>query len=302
MSACPRLPRAAVVFLCLSWIVVVLYPEPHALLISVRNLVWPPVDVAAVEGLVPLLPDDPRAIERYVLETAVPYASDWETAGVPWSFPSTSEVLAAGRGDCESRAVLLATLLTARDVPNQLRMSFDHIWVEYPGKAPNAAENDARALVRRGADGWYGLHWPEGLDLGDELRSQAAIYWTPMPEGRRVALFVGVALVASWNGLAYAVATLPRRRGRRRAVVLRRTGSGGGVAWADEPVAVDQPDGGHRQDDERREHGQSEHEERPDGHPHRDLDHVHLSPLSRAWPSSPVSGRTCSGAIPTGYA
>lgn len=222
MRSWPRLPRGAVAFLCLGWVLVVLYPEPNVLLSSVRNLARPAVDADAVAALAARLPDDPRAVERYVLRSAVPYASDWEVAGVPWRFPTTADVLRERRGDCESRAVLLAALLAAKGIPNQLRMSFDHIWVDYPGKEPNAAENEARALVRRGADGWYGLRWPADVDLGDELRSQASIYWTPMPLGRRAALFVGLGLVASWNGLAYAAASLPGRSGRRGAVVSAR--------------------------------------------------------------------------------
>ncbi len=262
-----------------------LYPEPHVLVSSVRNLVRPAVDAQAVAALAARLPDDPRAVERHVLGVAVPYGSDWEVAGVPWRFPTTAEVLREGRGDCESRAVLLAALLTAKGIPHQLRMSFDHIWVDYPGKVPTAAENDARALVRRGADGWYGLRWPRDLDLGAELRSQASIYWGPMPLGRKAALFVGLGLVASWNGLTYAAALLPRRRGRR-ATVLSVPDSGRRAARAEEPVAVDHPDDGHRQGDEGREHGQTEHEERPDGHPHGYLDQTHLLPLSALWPAS----------------
>ena len=76
-----------------------------------------------------------------MLDRQVPYAYDWQSAGVPWYFPTTAEALRAGRGDCESRAVVLASILTAKGIPNELRLSFDHIWVDYPGKQANALEN-----------------------------------------------------------------------------------------------------------------------------------------------------------------
>ena len=98
-----------------------------------------------------------------MLDEVVPYASDWETAGVPWSFPSAAQALRAGRGDCESRALVLASVLAAKGIPHELRMSFDHLWVEYPGKVPTASESDARALTGTDGDGWSGLRWPDDL-------------------------------------------------------------------------------------------------------------------------------------------
>ena len=112
-----------------------------------RNILRPRVDPQAVAALARRLPDDPKAIEAYVLERQVPYAYDWQSAGVPWYFPTTSEAVRAGRGDCESRALVLASILTAKGIPNELRMSFDHIWVDYPGKTANALENPGVQLA-----------------------------------------------------------------------------------------------------------------------------------------------------------
>ena len=58
----------------------------------------------AVAALAATMPDDPRLIEQRVLDDVVPYAYDWQTAGVPWYFPTTEQALRAGSGDCESRA------------------------------------------------------------------------------------------------------------------------------------------------------------------------------------------------------
>ena len=99
----------------------------------------------------------------------MPYAYDWQVNGVPWYFPTTAEVLKCKRGDCESRAVLLASILKAKGIPYQILMSFDHIWVNYPGKQANALENDSVVLLQR-VNGHLVWHWPKNFHLGAEIR------------------------------------------------------------------------------------------------------------------------------------
>jgi hypothetical protein len=213
-----RFPRRVIVFLALSWALVALYPDPTVLVASVRNFIVPQVQPDATRALAATLPDDAREIERRVLDDVVPYGPDWQTAGVPWSFPTAAQALRAGRGDCESRAVVLASVLSAKGIPNELRVSFDHIWVDYPGKVPTPTENDARVLVGRGSGGWFGLRWPDDVDLRRELRSQAAIYWDPMPAGRKALLFVGLTWIALWNVLATTLTRPGGARARRHAL------------------------------------------------------------------------------------
>ena len=186
------------VFLALSWVCVVLYPDPTLLARSIRNICDPDVDARAVAALAAKLPGDPRQIEAYVLDRQVPYAYDWQTWGVPWYFPTTSEALAAGRGDCESRAVVLSSILTAKGIPHSLRVSIGHIWVEYPGKAPNAGENAGLELAGT-RDGRFFIQWPSDLDPIRELEEQVAIHWTPAPPYRVALLFGGLLLIALWN-------------------------------------------------------------------------------------------------------
>ena len=188
-----KLPRLAVLWLLLGWLFVVLYPDPSLLLRSVSNFRHWDVDAAAVRSLAATLPDDPRLIEEAVLTEVVPYAFDWQASGVPWYFPSTAEVLELGRGDCESRAVLLASLLKAKNIPFEIMVSFDHTWVQYPGKQPNALENEDVALGHRGDDGFF-WHWPEDFDLGTEINTQIEVFWTPMPASRKALLFCGLML------------------------------------------------------------------------------------------------------------
>ena len=196
-----RFPRSLLVFLALSWVLVMLYPDPGVLVRSVSHTLRPRVEPQAAAALARSLPDDPRAIEAYVLDQQVPYAYDWQSAGVPWYFPTASEALRAGRGDCESRAIVLASLLTAKGIPNELRMSFDHIWVDYPGKVANAMENTAVQFAGR-QDGRFFLHWPADFHLGQEVADQVAIHWTPAPWWRVLLLAVGLLVIMMWNVLA----------------------------------------------------------------------------------------------------
>jgi len=155
----------------------------------------------------------------------VPYSYDWQVSGVPWYFPTTAQALQAGRGDCESRALVLASILDAKGIPHRLRMSFDHIWVDYPGKQDNPWENDALALADQ-QDGRFVFHWPADFDPVEEFVDQVAIFWTPMPAARKALLFAGCLLALGWNAwllltgwwLGAPVVPVPRpdRRRRRR--------------------------------------------------------------------------------------
>lgn len=111
-----RLRRPFVFLLILGWLLLVLYPNPSLLLRSVGNIKGPDIDTAAVHDLATSLPDDPRLIEQAVLGSIVPYAYDWGAYGVPWYFSTTVEALAAGQGDCKSRAIVFASILKAKGI------------------------------------------------------------------------------------------------------------------------------------------------------------------------------------------
>lgn len=219
------LPRRAIIFLGLAWVLVMLYPDPGMLVRSFRNTARPQIQPEAVAALARRLPDDPKAIDAYVLGRQVPYAYDWQSAGVPWYFPTTAEAVSAGRGDCESRALVLASILTAKGIPNDLRVSLGHIWVDYPGKQASALENEA-VQVAGVEDGRFFLRWPGDFDLGQEVSEQVAIHWTPAPAWRLLLLFAGLSLIVLWNALARLLAagepdpagppSTERRRGRRQ--------------------------------------------------------------------------------------
>ena len=195
------LTRRALIFLFCAWAVVMLYPDPGTLVRSVLHTLQPPVQPRAVAALAAGLPNDPKAIEAYVLDRQVPYAYDWQTAGVPWYFPTTAEALRAGAGDCESRAVVLASILTAKGIPNHLYMSLDHIWVDYPGKQANAIENPAVQIAGRRNGEWF-FQLPQFVNLRAEWDAQVVQYVTPAPPWRVVLLLAGLSLIVLWNAMA----------------------------------------------------------------------------------------------------
>ncbi len=195
------LPRRALIFLFAVWTLVALYPDPSVLVRSVRHTLQPPIQPDAVAAIAAKLPNDPKAIEAYVLDRQVPYAYDWQTAGVPWYFPTTAEAIKAGAGDCESRALVLASILTAKGIPNHLYMSLDHIWVDYAGKQANAIENPAVQIAGRQNGEWF-FHLPKTFDFTSEWDAQLGQYVTPAPLWRVLVLLAGLSLVVLWNTLA----------------------------------------------------------------------------------------------------
>jgi hypothetical protein len=228
-----KLPRLAVFWLLLGWIFLALYPNPSLLVRSINNIQHPDIDAAAVRNLAATLPNDPKLIEQAVLDRIVPYAYDWQVNGVPWYFPTTAEVIKAKRGDCESRAVVLASILKAKGIPYQLLMSFDHIWVQYPGKQANALENPDVALAQR-VNGHYVWHWPKDFHLGAEINAQLGMYWTPMPGLRKALMFIGLMMVLLINPVASAT--------RRRAGYLdlsRLPLAKTGAKWTSPPAGRD---------------------------------------------------------------
>lgn len=180
--------RAAILAVYALWTLLVLYPNPALLARSIVQARDPRIDPAAVRSWAGVLPDDPVAIERQVLGEYVPYAVPWQTHGVPWYFPTTAEVVAQSRGDCQGRMLAFASILEAKGIPYTLRASFDHIWVEYARKEPNGLENGAIAIM---ADGQ--LRMPERWDWRETVRIEREYFWDHMPAGRKLLLFGGLA-------------------------------------------------------------------------------------------------------------
>lgn len=102
------------------------------------------------------------AVEAFVY-AEVPYGWDWDVWGAVDYWPSADEVIAAGREDCDGRAVLAVALLRARGIDARLVGDFRHVWVRTPmGDTMNPLGDpvfdveDEKVVVR----------WGRVLDLG----------------------------------------------------------------------------------------------------------------------------------------
>ena len=178
----------------LLWTILVLYPNPMLLARSVPRALDPPVDPSAVEAWADELPEDPAYIERRVLDEYVPYAVPWQTAGVPWYFPTTGEVVRQRSGDCQARMLVLASILEAKGIPYRVEASLDHIWVAYPGKKATAMENSGISLLTD-EDGARELRVPERWDWRESYRIEKDYFWDNMPQGRKLVLFAGLGAI-----------------------------------------------------------------------------------------------------------
>ena len=176
------------------WALVVCYPDPRVLLAAIRNTVRPPISAEAVAAWARSLPDDPAEIERAV-HARVQYAVPWQSTGVPWALPGPAQTVARGLGDCQARAVVLASVLAAKGIPYQLRASLDHMWVEYPGKAPTVLENAAKTLWAKEEGSGFRFRLPR-VDWGESWRIEREYFWDAAPLSRRAMLLVG--LLAIW--------------------------------------------------------------------------------------------------------
>lgn len=186
--------RAAPALLYALWSLLALYPDPRLLARSVPQGLEPRIQPEAVRAWAAELPDDPAYIEQQVLDRYVPYGVPWQTHGVPWYFPTTAEVVAQGRGDCQARMLVLASILQAKGLPYRLEASFDHIWVWYEDKSPSALENEAITLMINDASGRR-LQLPERWDWQDTYRIEKEYFWDLMPLQRKLLLFGGLALI-----------------------------------------------------------------------------------------------------------
>jgi hypothetical protein len=193
------------------WTVLALYPNPLLLGRAVAQSWTPVIDPDAVRDIAATLPDDPRLIEEAVLTTVVPYGVPWEVYAVPWYFPTPAEVLAMGRGDCQGRAVVLASLLKAKGIPFTLSASFDHIWVDYPGKNPTPIENPRVAIAQKAPDEQYWFRLPADWVLKRSWDIEWDYFVAPAPGWRLLILVLGWVLILQRRRV---LAFLRRRMGQ----------------------------------------------------------------------------------------
>lgn len=180
----------------LLWLLLVCYPNPFIFFRNFARYARFPIDPTIIRDMKKPVPDEPRQIEKFVYRL-VPYEFDWNTYGVPWMMPTPREVLQAGKGDCESRAVVFASLLRAKGIPCDIKASFTHIWVDYPNKKPNRAENDDIAYIgkRRGK---LFIKLPTLRQWREQFAMQKEALWEKMPLPRKALLLGGWAALVVW--------------------------------------------------------------------------------------------------------
>jgi len=179
------------------WIVFVLYPNPLKLIISIQRVLNFDVEPVAIEFMLYDFPSDPVAIERAVL-TKIPYRYDWEIYSMPWYCPTIEEVLESGKGDCKARALVLASVLEAKNIPYEVHASPMHIWVEYENKQETSIENAQVEFYQYDPEtGDKRFRIPE-ISLSEVMDSFWRTFWDPMPSDRKALMISGLlALMAA---------------------------------------------------------------------------------------------------------
>ena len=179
------------------WIIFVLYPNPLNFIISLQRVFNFDADPGAVEYMLNDLPSDPTAIEEAV-KAIIPYRHDWALYGMPWYFPTIEKVLERGEGDCKARALVLASVLKAKNIPYQVNYSFIHVWVEYEGKQETSIENAQVKFSQRDPETGERQFQIPKISMREVMDSFWEAFWGPMPDGRKALLISGLsALVAA---------------------------------------------------------------------------------------------------------
>lgn len=179
------------------WILFVLYPNPLNLIISIQRVLNFDADPGAVEFMLHDFSSDPADIEKAVL-ARIPYHRDWELYGMPWYCPSIEEVLEREGGDCKARALVLASVLEAKNIPYQVHSSPMHTWVGYEGKQETSSENTQVEFYQYDPETGERYFQIPDISLSDLMNSWRRQLWTPMPDGRKALLISGLsALIAA---------------------------------------------------------------------------------------------------------
>ena len=179
------------------WILLVLYPNPLNLIISIQRILNFDADPGPVESMLNDLPSDPADIEQAVL-AVIPYRHDWEVYSMPWYCPTIEQVLERGEGDCKARALVLASVLEAKSIPYQVHSSPMHVWVEYEGKQETSIENAQVEFYQYDPETGERQFQIPHIGLRKVMDSFWRAFWDTMPDGRKALLISGLlALIAA---------------------------------------------------------------------------------------------------------
>lgn len=201
-AAAPRRVRARVVLLLVfvaAWTLFAMYPDPAVLVRNFARYRDLPIDPQLEQRKHWELPRDPGTIELFV-DSLLLSRPDWPLFRVPWYVPTAAEAADMTHGDCEARALVLASLLEGKGIPYEIRASFSHIWVDYEGRVARPGESGELAYLR-GEPGALSMRWPESVDWRSFLAAQRGQLWDAMPLARKAIWILGLI----WVGLGAAL-------------------------------------------------------------------------------------------------
>jgi len=179
------------------WLLFVLYPNPLNLIISIQRVLNFNADTGAVESMLNDLPSDPADIDKAVL-ARIPYRHDWEVYSMPWYCPTIEQVLERGEGDCKARALVLASVLEAKNISYQVHSSPTHIWVDYENKQETSIENTQVEFYQYDPETGERQFQIPHIGLSKVMDSFWRAFWDPMPDSRKALLISGLlALIAA---------------------------------------------------------------------------------------------------------
>jgi hypothetical protein len=185
------------VAMLILWTFIVCFPNPYIFVRNEVRYLRPPIDPSVIELIEGEIPDEPAEIEEFV-KTLVKYKYDWRNYGV-FDYVSTPRQAVTRRsGDCEDRAIVLASLFEAKNIPYSLRASLIHYWVEYSGKKPSRIENEDVTFFKK-VDGKYRLKLPDLSQLGRYLDIRKE--WRIVPTSRKVLMISGWLAIIFWGYL-----------------------------------------------------------------------------------------------------
>ncbi len=173
------------------WVIFVLYPNPLNFIISLQRAFNFNADPGAVESMLNDLPSDPAAIEEAV-KAIIPYRHDWEVYGMPWYCPTIEQVLERDEGDCKARALVLASVLKAKNISYQVNYTPTHVWVDYEGKQETPIENAQVNFSTRDPETGERQFQIPHIRLSEVTDSFWDSFWGPMPEARKALLISGL--------------------------------------------------------------------------------------------------------------
>ena len=176
------------------WTFLAMYPNPTVFFRNLARYHRLPLDPEIEQKMGWELPAEPAAIEFFV-NSLVLSTPDWPLYRVPWYVPSALEAALYVHGDCESKTILLASLLEGKGLPYEVRASFTHIWVDYPGRAESEGESRDIAYLE-GEPGKFRLRWPDRVSWGDFFSIQKEQLWDAMPLARKAIWLLGLTWVA----------------------------------------------------------------------------------------------------------